>query len=1186
MMIHKLDGSYDINKLRVIHLFEADYNGLIGILFNRRVLYKAEKAGLLNNNQWGCRPHRQAEDALMLKELTYNMALTTKTTLATFDNDATGCFDRVPCTIAMLSSRRLGATKNMCRMQADTLYKIQHSLRTAFGTSKESYTSNPLCEIHGQGQGSRAGPPTWVFVSSLILDGMQQLAYGLHFTCPDQELHHQRTNDAFVDDVTGYTNQFIAELQDKTVIDEVVERMQADAKLWNNLLHTSGGKLAFHKCLYYIVAWKWTLKGAMIIPAKDLPTKITLKDAQQSTTIQHYDCQKAHRTLGQLKAPNGNQLDHLQFMETKSQNWLTAIAEARLTRQEAHAAYTMIWFPSLSYGLGTTNLTYEELNRIQKPVINRILPALGYNRHLPRAVVYGSSRFGGLNFKHLYIDQGTKHVCQFIKYYRNGGTIGDLLKISLRWLHLVAGFSFCPLARPQLHYHHIEDRWYSTTIRFLYQCNASIETNTTIDVLCREHDSCLMEDFLLQVPTPTELRQLNSCRLFLRVTTLSDICSANGSTITQQCWEGTRPTKAIQLWPRQAKPPSKAWSIWRKYINRCYLHDESSTRKKRTNLQLDTPLGPWLQRHTPRHHRPYYINPVNLTIYHTTSAGIQVYAPCRNTRTQLTYQPTGRTSYQPTAALPIDCITSPSQPHLLTISKHDIPTLSPLPHTPVHTLRDYIRTLDRWEQHLLQNHQYKTETILQHLAEDIFIASDGSVDEHGSFGWVIAKPTGSIIATGNGIAYGLTISSFRSEAYGILAALRFLYRIQTYYNQPLPSRTTTWICDSRSLLTRIQHNRHDTHNPNRYKLADNDLEIAIVSTLPLVTTNLQQQHIRSHQNDHKPIHLLPIPQQLNRLADNLAASKHDDHTQPTKHAPLITIAGCQLRTKQGTITRSYTRLLHCAFTDQSTCKHICQRLNIPSGSLNDIAWDEFDRAFRSLSTGSKRTIRRWMFGYLPTQRRLARYNQSHSSLCPTCQRETETDLHFLTCGGSTSWKESLFDPLERLCQTSHTHQHFDTTFFTSIRMFLDGRIPPSSVQSDLGWKAAFSGLLAIEWTTTSNTQNGSHFLTKLIKLLLSAVTHRWKERCTRLHKPTTDSSEQRIRLQHTIRTLYSLQNDVLQQDRQIFSIPVQQFLQSPTPSLHLFVTQFTSVIKRSVRKQKEQIQRQHRDIATYFIRNK
>ena len=287
MMIHKLDGSYNINKLRVIHLFEADYNGLMGILFNRRVLYQAEDKKLINNNQWGGRPHRQAEDALMLKELMYNMAINTKTTLATFDNDATGCFDRVPCSVAMLASRRLGATKRMCRVQADTLQHIQHRLRTAFGTSSDTYMSTDECEIHGQGQGSRSGPPTWVFVSALLLDCMDRMANGLHYTCPYQEIHHRRTNDAFVDDVTGYSNNFVNELQGQVVIDDVLQRMQADAKLWSDLLHISGGKLALHKCLYYIVSWVWKQGGAAMIPAAAIQPKISLDNNNKSTPIQH-----------------------------------------------------------------------------------------------------------------------------------------------------------------------------------------------------------------------------------------------------------------------------------------------------------------------------------------------------------------------------------------------------------------------------------------------------------------------------------------------------------------------------------------------------------------------------------------------------------------------------------------------------------------------------------------------------------------------------------------------------------------------------------------------------------------------------------------------------------------------------------------------------------------------------------
>ena len=136
-------------------------------------------------------------------------------------------------------------------MQANTLQHIKHKLYTAFGTLSASYTSSDECEIHGQGQGSRAGPPTWVFVSSLLLDCMEQLATGLHFTCPDRMIHHRRTNDAFVDDVTSYANRFVAELKGKQVQDDVLQTMQHDATLWSHLLHISGGKLALHKCLYY-----------------------------------------------------------------------------------------------------------------------------------------------------------------------------------------------------------------------------------------------------------------------------------------------------------------------------------------------------------------------------------------------------------------------------------------------------------------------------------------------------------------------------------------------------------------------------------------------------------------------------------------------------------------------------------------------------------------------------------------------------------------------------------------------------------------------------------------------------------------------------------------------------------------------------------------------------------------------
>ena len=222
--------------------------------------------------------------------------------------------------------------------------------------------------------------------------------------------------------------------------------MQTGANLWNKLLHISSGKLALQKCLYYIVAWQWSHGNASTIPPDKISPKITITPSnQQPTQISHVDCDTAHRTLGQMKAPTGNQTAHLQFMLQRSNTWLAAIKESSLSRVEAQVAFDAIWFPSLSYGLGTTNLSFKELDSIQKPIVHHILPALGYNRHFPRAVVYGSPHFGGLNFKHLYVEQGTQHVLQFLKFYRYNNSIGQIFCISLRWIHLIAGFFFCPL---------------------------------------------------------------------------------------------------------------------------------------------------------------------------------------------------------------------------------------------------------------------------------------------------------------------------------------------------------------------------------------------------------------------------------------------------------------------------------------------------------------------------------------------------------------------------------------------------------------------------------------------------------------------------------------------------------------------------------------------------------------------
>ena len=120
-MINKKIDSFLLNQLRVIHLFEADYNLVIGLIFGRYMIHRICDNNLFHPSQWG-RPHRECEDVLMLKELTYQIATMSRTDVATFDNDASACYDRLVTRFALLWCRAHGAPEEgPCHMTAEVL---------------------------------------------------------------------------------------------------------------------------------------------------------------------------------------------------------------------------------------------------------------------------------------------------------------------------------------------------------------------------------------------------------------------------------------------------------------------------------------------------------------------------------------------------------------------------------------------------------------------------------------------------------------------------------------------------------------------------------------------------------------------------------------------------------------------------------------------------------------------------------------------------------------------------------------------------------------------------------------------------------------------------------------------------------------------------------------------------------
>ena len=113
--------------------------------------------------------------------------------------------------------------------------------------------------------------------------------------------------------------------------------------------------------------------------------------------------------------------------------------------------------------------------------------------------------------------------------------------------------------------------------------------------LLRERDVFIMDEIMDNISSPTTQEIVNRVRIWMRVTTLSHITTADGSSIRKCFWKGEKQYDSRLLWPHQTKPSKKAFKVWRRCISSTFLSDPTTkATKQRNRLDLHTPLGTWL----------------------------------------------------------------------------------------------------------------------------------------------------------------------------------------------------------------------------------------------------------------------------------------------------------------------------------------------------------------------------------------------------------------------------------------------------------------------------------------------------------------------------------------------------------------------------------------------------------------
>jgi hypothetical protein len=256
VMIEKDPGNPRIEGLCVIHLFVADYNLSLKLLWGKRMVYQGEDNNCFGKQQHGSRPLHQAINPVHLKTLNYDLTRILRTSLIMFDNDATGCFDRIIVSLAMIAALRLGMPCPAAQMHSSIVLHMKYFIKMAHGISDSFYCVLQDYLPYGTGQGSGASPSVWLSLVVILLTALAVLApLAMSFVDPWEDIHEERNADSFVDDTSNGCND--AHLGEPMPYAELIATAQAGAQIWEQLLYSSGGALELKKCFWYLIYWQW-----------------------------------------------------------------------------------------------------------------------------------------------------------------------------------------------------------------------------------------------------------------------------------------------------------------------------------------------------------------------------------------------------------------------------------------------------------------------------------------------------------------------------------------------------------------------------------------------------------------------------------------------------------------------------------------------------------------------------------------------------------------------------------------------------------------------------------------------------------------------------------------------------------------------------------------------------------------
>lgn len=246
-----------------------------------------------------------------------------------------------------------------------------------------------------------------------------------------------------------------------------------------------------------------------------------------------------------------------------------AFLRCAMSPDEAWQGYKTIYLTAVGYPLAATAIDYDKLQSVQQKITNVVLPRIGYNRHMPHAVIYAPNHLGGIGRRNLAVKQGIALINYIIGQLRFNQTDAKTIHILFESYSIQVGSVENPLQDNRA-FPYVHAPWLECTRQFLRITESKISIpHLRTPVKIRIYNQEVMPLAMQYTSKTKQLQQINACRLYLQVTTMAEISSQNGTHLIDYAMTGTtdndgRPmlwtisTSKLQ-WPIQQRPKKRSW---------------------------------------------------------------------------------------------------------------------------------------------------------------------------------------------------------------------------------------------------------------------------------------------------------------------------------------------------------------------------------------------------------------------------------------------------------------------------------------------------------------------------------------------------------------------------------------------------------------------------------------------------